>query len=186
MLHICLSAQGRPLQLPFLRATCSPELHQLKMKARWLFPLFCLFSVPGVTGKSVKMTPWLSLWWRVVRGRMGLVGLTWVSCSCWWWFSISWQLSDNPSYNVQLVRSKWLVLSSRLLNSKCLTCPNNPWDELTWSWGNVCSSQMSQKENCFQWENKKYLSVSVLHTCMQREEELKHFKARVNCTGATP
>lgn len=115
------------------RATYSPELHQVKMKARWLFSLFCLLSGPSVAGKGVRGTPWLSLWWRVVRGRLGLVGLSRVSCSYWRWFSISWQLSNNPSYNVQLVRSKWLVLTSRLLNSICLTCQNNHWDELTWS-----------------------------------------------------
>lgn len=68
----------------------------------------------------------------VYDGRLGLVGVTRVTCSCWWWFSISWQLSNNPSCNVQLLRSKWLVLS-RLLNSTCLSCWNNRWDELTWS-----------------------------------------------------
>ncbi|XP_010565962.1 PREDICTED: T-cell surface protein tactile [Haliaeetus leucocephalus] len=59
MLHICLSAQGRPFQLPFprhcreqaKRATYLPKLHPVKMEKRWLFSLFCLLSVPSVAGQ---------------------------------------------------------------------------------------------------------------------------------------
>ncbi|XP_069724971.1 T-cell surface protein tactile isoform X2 [Phaenicophaeus curvirostris] len=60
MLHICLSAQDRPFRLPFLRhcqeqakrATYLPKLHQAKMEKRWLFSLFCLLSVPSITGQT--------------------------------------------------------------------------------------------------------------------------------------
>ncbi|XP_074712708.1 T-cell surface protein tactile isoform X3 [Strix uralensis] len=59
VLHICLSAQGRPSQLPFprhcreqaKRATCLPKLHQVKMEKRCLFSLFCLLSVPRIAGQ---------------------------------------------------------------------------------------------------------------------------------------
>ncbi|XP_064932147.1 T-cell surface protein tactile isoform X3 [Columba livia] len=33
------------------RATYLPKLHQLKMEKRWLFSLFCLFSVPSIAGQ---------------------------------------------------------------------------------------------------------------------------------------
>ncbi|XP_009991707.1 PREDICTED: T-cell surface protein tactile [Chaetura pelagica] len=64
VLHICLSAQGRPVRLPFLRhcckqakrATSSPKLHQTKMEKGWLFSLLCLFLVPSVTGLHEDVT----------------------------------------------------------------------------------------------------------------------------------
>ncbi|XP_074756602.1 T-cell surface protein tactile [Athene noctua] len=59
VLHICLSAQGRPFHLPFprhcqkqaKRVACLPKLHQVKMEKRCLFSLFCLLSVPRIAGQ---------------------------------------------------------------------------------------------------------------------------------------
>ncbi|XP_074453527.1 T-cell surface protein tactile isoform X2 [Larus michahellis] len=59
VLHICLSAQGRPFRLPFPRrcrvqaesTTYLPKLHPAKMEKRWLFSLFSLLLVPSVGGQ---------------------------------------------------------------------------------------------------------------------------------------
>lgn len=82
VLHICLFAQGRPFRLPFQRlckeqakrAMYLPKHHRVRMGKRCLFSLLCLLLVASVAGKHVNGPPWLSLWRRVVRGRVACAG----------------------------------------------------------------------------------------------------------------
>lgn len=60
------------------RATYLPKLRQSKMEKRWLFSLFCVFSVPRTAGKCVSGMPWLSWGQRVARGRVARAG--WGQC----------------------------------------------------------------------------------------------------------
>ncbi|XP_062479945.1 T-cell surface protein tactile isoform X2 [Pezoporus occidentalis] len=59
VLHICLSARGRPFQLPFQRrckeqakrATCLPKHRRVRMGKRCLFSLLCLLLVASSAGQ---------------------------------------------------------------------------------------------------------------------------------------